>query len=581
MHIPLKQYWDLLYRYLRPQSPRVFLLIILLVTNIALRLVNPQIMRFFIDTATSGGELRSLLNAGILFFTLAVGSQILAIGNTYLSEQVAWNATNSLRLDLLSHILKLDASFFKEHTPGELLERIDGDVNILSNFFSRLVIYLFSNVILMLGILVLLFLEDWRIGFGVSIFALLSLLYMLRIRNIATPYWIKVRQVSAEFFGFLGETLSAMEDVRANGAERYVLRRFHQIMQKWYPWRLRAMMAVSVTRMSNVGFAAFGSAVAFAISAYLLNGGSLTIGSVYLTFYYVEMLSMPMVMVRNQFENLQQAEASISRIKSLAATRSHLVDGSAGSLPEGPLAVRFKKVNFCYESDQRVLDEVSFELHPGRVLGLLGRTGSGKTTLARLLLRLYDPLDGEIRLNGHTPAEVPLRNLRNRVSMVTQDVQLFQATVRDNLTLFNPNINDTRILAAIQELGLSEWYGSLSNGLETRIESGGASLSAGQAQLLAFARVFLANPGLVILDEASSRLDPATERLIERAVSRLLKNRTGIIIAHHLDTILRADEILILENGRVLEYGERALLAADANSHFSRLLLTGLGEVLA
>jgi ATP-binding cassette subfamily B protein len=581
MHIPLKQYWDLLYRYLRPQSPRVFLLFSLLVTNIAFRLVNPQIMRYFIDAATSGGQLRSLLNAGILFFTLAVASQILAIGNTYLSEQVAWNATNSLRLDLLSHVLKLDATFYKEHTPGELLERIDGDVNILSNFFSRLVIYLFSNIVLMLGILALLFLEDWRIGLGVTIFALLSLLYMLRIRNIATPYWIKVRQISAEFFGFLGETLGALEDVRANGAERYVLRRFHQMMQKWYPWRLRAMMALSVTRMSNVGFAAFGSAVAFAISAYLLNRGGLTIGSVYLIFYYVEMLSMPMVMVRNQFENLQQAEASIGRIKSLAATRSKLVDGSAGTLPEGPLAVRFDQVNFCYESDQRVLDGVSFELQPGRVLGLLGRTGSGKTTIARLLLRLYDLQDGEIRLNGHTPAEIPLSNLRHRVSMVTQDVQLFEATVRDNLTLFNPRISDSRILSAIQELGLSEWFTTLPNGLDTRIESGGASLSAGQAQLLAFARVFLANPGLVILDEASSRLDPATERLIERAVSRLLKNRTGIIIAHHLDTILRADEILILENGRVLEYGERAILATEPDTYFSRLLLTGLGEVLA
>jgi ATP-binding cassette subfamily B protein len=404
---------------------------------------------------------------------------------------------------------------------------------------------------------------------------------MLRIRSIATPYWVKVRQISAEYFGFLGETLTAMEDVRANGAEHYVLRRFHQIMQRWYPWRLRAMMAVSVTRMSNIGFAAFGAAVAFAISAYMLNEGSLTIGGVYLIFYYVEMLSMPMVLVRNQIENLQQAEASISRIKTLAATRSKLLDGSGGILSEGPLTVRFSKVSFCYENDQRVLDEVSFGLRPGRVLGLLGRTGSGKTTIARLLLRLYDPLDGEILLNGIKPAAVPLHNLRNRVSMVTQDVQLFQATIRENLTLFNPNITDNLILSAIQDLGLSEWFGTLPNGLETRLKSGGTSLSAGQGQLLAFARVFLANPGLVILDEASSRLDPATERLTERAVDRLLKDRTGIIIAHHLETIQRADDILILENGHVLEYGERATLAAEPNSQFSHLLLTGLGEVLA
>jgi ATP-binding cassette subfamily B protein len=581
MHLPLKQYWDLLNRYLKPQTPRVFLLSSLILTNITLRLINPQIMRYFIDTATNAGKLSDLLNAGILFISLAIASQIISIGSTYLSEQVAWNATNSLRLDLLVHVLQLDASFHKEHTPGELLERIDGDVNILSNFFSRLTIYLISNLFLMLGILVLLFLEDWRIGFGVSIFTILALLYMLRIRSIATPYWIKVRQISAEYFGFIGETLTAMEDVRANGAERYILRRFHQIMQKWYPWRLRAMMALSVTRMSNVGFAAFGSAVAFAISAYLLSGGSLTIGGVYLIFYYVEMLSMPMVMVRNQIENLQQAEASISRIKTLIATKSKLIDGSGGLLPEGPLTVSFKQVNFSYERDHRVLEQVSFDLQAGRVLGLLGRTGSGKTTIARLLLRLYDPLDGEILLNGTAPAAVPLRNLRHRVSMVTQDVQLFQATIRENLTLFNPKISDDRILSAIQDLGLSEWFETLPDGLETRMESGGASLSAGQAQLLAFARVFLANPGLVILDEASSRLDPVTERLVERAVSRLLHHRTGIIIAHHLETVQRADDILILENGHVLEYGQRVSLAAQPNSHFTQLLRTGLGEVLA
>ncbi len=581
MRIPLKQYLDLLYRYLRPQSYKVILLFFLLITNIALRLINPQIMRYFIDTATNGGELQNLLDAGILFISIAIASQVLAIGNTYLSEQVAWNATNSLRLDLLTHVLKLDASFHKEHTSGELLERIDGDVNILSNFFSRLTIYLISNLFLMFGILILLFLEDWRIGLGVSIFTIFSLLYMMRIRNIAAPYWLKVRQISAEYFGFLGEVLGATEDVRANGAEHYVFHRFHQIMQKWYPWRLKAMMAVSVTRMSNVGFAAFCTVVAFVISAYSLNHGNLTIGGVYLIVYYVEMLTMPMVMVRNQIENLQQAEASISRVRTLAATQSKLTDGVHGSLPGGPLAVSFRGVNFCYEGDQRVLEEVSFDLLPGRVLGVLGRTGSGKTTIARLVLRLYDILSGEILLSGISPAAISLRNLRNRVSLVTQDVQLFQATIRENLTLFNPSITDNQIISAMNDLGLYEWIERLPKGLDTRIETGGTSLSAGQAQLLAFARVFLTNPGLVILDEASSRLDPATERLIDKAINRLLRNRTGIIIAHHLETIQRADDILILDNGHVLEFGEREALTANPDSHFSHLLHTGLREVLA
>jgi ABC-type multidrug transport system fused ATPase/permease subunit len=217
---------------------------------------------------------------------------------------------------------------------------------------------------------------------------------------------------------------------------------------------------------------------------------------------------------------------------------------------------------------------------PGAVLGLLGRTGSGKTTLARLLLRLYDPSCGEIRVGDVAIRATGLHDLRRHVGIVTQDVQLFNATVRDNLAFFNRSISDERIIQSLDELGLGSWYRTLPYGLDTELESGGGGLSAGEAQLLAFVRLFLADPGLVILDEATARLDPATEQLIEQAVSKLLRNRTGIVIAHRLPTVERADEILILENGSILEHGRREHLASDATSHFAGLLRTGLHEVL-
>jgi ATP-binding cassette subfamily B protein len=218
-------------------------------------------------------------------------------------------------------------------------------------------------------------------------------------------------------------------------------------------------------------------------------------------------------------------------------------------------------------------------LAPGRVLGLLGRTGSGKTTLTRLLFRLYDPTAGAIRLGGVDPRDMRHDELRARVGMVTQDVQLFQATVRDNLTLFDRSISDARIVAILEELGMRPWLNTLSLGLDTELSAGGG-LSAGESQLLAFARVFLQDPGLVVLDEASSRLDPATERLIERAVDKLLKGRTGIIIAHRLATVQRADEILILNRGRIAEHGAREQLACDPASRFATLLRVGMDEVL-
>jgi ATP-binding cassette subfamily B protein len=214
------------------------------------------------------------------------------------------------------------------------------------------------------------------------------------------------------------------------------------------------------------------------------------------------------------------------------------------------------------------------------VLGLLGRTGSGKTTLTRLLFRLYDPTSGVIRLNGRSLHDIPLAQLRRQVSIVTQDVQLFEASVRDNLTFFNEAIGDEQILDVLDELGLQGWLAALPAGLDTVLQ-GNRGLSAGEAQLLAFARTFLQQPGLVILDEPSSRLDPATEQLLERAVDKLLAGRTGIIIAHRLATVQRADMILVLDNGRPLEFGPREQLAADPDSHFYRLLQVGLTEVLA
>jgi ABC-type multidrug transport system fused ATPase/permease subunit len=315
------------------------------------------------------------------------------------------------------------------------------------------------------------------------------------------------------------------------------------------------------------------------------------------------MLSDPLQSIRGQAEDLQQASANIQRINELFYLKPQVGDplpenvSSRKTLPDGPLPVSFREVSFQYQDNQngdkdpsledfgedtrqKALVDVSFEIQPGRVLGVLGRTGSGKSTLTRLLFRLYDPDHGSVQLGGLNLREVTLDDLRQRVAMVTQDVQLFQATVRDNLTFFNRAIPDEQLELVLKQLRLWEWAQSLPKGLDTPL-AGGQSLSAGEAQLLAFARVFLKQPGLVILDEASSRLDPATETLMERAVDRLFAERTGVVIAHRLKTVQRADDILILENGCVAEYGPRTTLMNDPGSRFYHLLQTGLEEALA
>ncbi len=575
-------YSSLLATYLRPQWKRALSIIVLLLSGIALQLINPQLLRYFIDTATNGDtDTQPLFIVGGLFIAVALIYQAITVFTTYLSENIAWTATNALRTDLVAHCLRLELAFHKGRTSGELIERIDGDVDTLSTFFSQAIGSLLGNGLLIVGIIVSLFYENWLIGLTIGLFALLGIIVLSAIRTRVVRYSVVNREKSAEFFGFLSEQLAGTEDMRANGANSYVMRRFYELIRSWLPIRWRSSMGWYMMWITTLLTFALGNALALGLGAYLWSKGTISLGTVYLIFYFTNLLNDPLEQIRQQLQQLQQAGAGVARIRQLLGIQPTIVDGPGQQLPAGALSVEFRGVSFSYTGDKATLVGINMSLQAGNVLGVLGRTGSGKTTLARLLLRLYDVNEGEIRLSGIPLRQMTLRELRQHIGMVTQDVQLFHASVRDNLTYFNPTIRDERILEVIEDLGLLNWYRSLPDGLETLLGSDGEGLSAGEAQLLAFTRVFLADPGLIILDEASSRLDPATEQLIERAVSKLLAGRTGIIIAHRLATIQCADEILVLEDGRVLEHDMRRELAGDSTSRFYRLLQTGLEEVLA
>ncbi|MGF1542836.1 MAG: ABC transporter ATP-binding protein, partial [Pleurocapsa sp.] len=590
MEITLKQYGNLLADYLKPQQGRVIKLTIALLSSIALQILNPQLLGYFIDTAVAGGATKTLITIALLFIAIAVLNQVLAILTTYLSETVAWTATNALCIDLAEHCLKLDLAHHKSRTPGEWVERIEGDVVALSRFFSQLVIHVLGNGILLIGILIILLLEDWRAGLSLSIFSCLALLILLKVQRFAVIPWTNYRQKSAEFFGFIGEQIAGREDIRANGAVGYVMQRFYRTLQSWLPLYHQARFTSTLLWSGSVGMFTIGKAIALALAAYLWQRQGITIGTAYLIFYYTNLLSQPIERIREELEQLQQIEASIYRIRELFQLQTNLEDNGQILLSSAALSVRLENVWFSYDKllvtghsssvireqkdgqktkdRQWTLQDISFNLPAGKTLGLLGHTGSGKTTLARLLLRFYDVDRGTIGLGNVAIAQIPLSELRQRVGIVTQDVQLFQASIRDNLTFFDSTIEDAEILSTLELLGLTGWLRSLPQGLDTILNSDSSGLSAGQAQLLAFARVFLKNPGLVILDEASSRLDPTTEVLIERAITQLLQHRTAIIIAHRLKTIQRADQILILERGKIIEYGDRSTLANNPHSRF-------------
>jgi len=580
---PFQQYRGLLNRYLRPRLAQVLGMAVLLLVGIALQLVNPQVIRYFLDTAQSGGAPRSLMYAAGLFIAFAILQQALALAANLTSQNVGWSATNHLRADLALHCLRLDMTFHKQHTPGEMIQRVDEDVTQLANFFSQFTVRVLGNGLLVLGILISLSRENPWLGLGMALYTGLTLLVLSAIQELSISRWAAARQANAEQYGFLEEHISGAEEIRAAGAEPYAMRRLYQQMRA-YLEKTRAAFVISnlTSNLTNLVFG-LGFAAGLALGVFLYTRGQATLGAAYLIVYYVGMLSDPLQNIREQVQDLQQATASIQRIQALFVLQPQVTAsvGQATSLPRQALSVAFSDVSFHYEENENVLEGVSLEIPAGRVLGILGRTGSGKSTLTRLLFRFYDPTQGAIRLNGVDLRQVALPELRQRVAMVTQDVQLFQATLRENLTLFNPRIRDDQINQVLKSLFLWDWVQSLPKGLDTILAAGGQGLSAGEAQLLAFARVFLKDPGLVILDEASARLDPATEALVEQAVDRLFQGRTAVVIAHRLKTVQRADNILILEEGRVVEYGARQVLASDPGSRFYHLLQTGLEEALA
>jgi ATP-binding cassette subfamily B protein len=617
MALSFGQHRRLLTTYLAPQRVRVALLAVLLLTGIGLQLVNPQVMGYFIDTAQAGGPTRALVLAALVYLVAGLLGRGLTFATSYVGLNVAWKATNALRSDLTRHCLRLDMPFHKTHTPGEMIERVDGDALALGTFFSQMVVKTAGNALLVIAILFLLYRENAAAGLILTAYTALIVAVLAGTQNLGAKRWAAARQAWAEQSSFLEEHIAGSEDIRGIGAEQYVLDKLLGIMHSLTA-RARGGWMANALGFSLTNFLyVVGYGLGLAIGAYLYTHGSITIGTAFVMVYYIGMLAAPLDEIRDQAKELQQATGSVGRIAELFQLQPRVIAGAEANLPAGALSVAFEDVSFAYDDEGRTiakhpggtndeaaddgsahnsptehvteyairntsptLSNISVTVAPTRVLGVLGRTGSGKTTLTRLLFRLYDPTSGVIRLGGADLRGVGFDDLRGRVGLVTQDVQLFGASVRDNITLFDPRVTDEQISSALAKLDLGEWVQAL-GGLDAELNAGGGGMSAGEAQLLAFTRLLLRDPGLVILDEAASRLDPITEARLERAIDRLLAGRTAIIIAHRLHTVSRADDILILEEGGVVEFGPRRQLAEDPASRFHRLLQTGLEEALA
>jgi len=364
-NIPLKRYWDLLAAHVRPQKARFALLAVLLLASIGLQIFNPQIMRFFIDSAVTGQPLSALILAAAAFIVIALVQQVVGVSATYQGENVAWTATNALRAELAQHCLSLDMSFHNNRSPGELIERIDGDVAELSNFFSQLVIRVVGNILLLGGVLLALFLQDWRIGVAFAAFVAVALVVLNRVRGLAIPSQKALRQAISELTGYLEERLAGTEDIRSSGAVDFVINGLYKLQHTILGHQRKAWMLGTAVGMVGSSLLVVGNVIGV-LSGYLLfQGGVITIGTVYLIIYYINLMARPIRELTQQAENLQNIGAATERLAELRAIQPKTVDGPGAVIPGGALSLIFDDVTFAYVEGEPVLRNISLELEPG------------------------------------------------------------------------------------------------------------------------------------------------------------------------------------------------------------------------
>jgi ABC-type multidrug transport system fused ATPase/permease subunit len=393
----------------------------------------------------------------------------------------------------------------------------------------------------------------------------------------------------ARLYGGIEERLTAAEDLRSNGAGVHAMWRFVEDSSGMLRSSVRRQRAFIRMWWAVQGAVTVGSVLSLVVSATLVARGTISLGTAFLLFQYVLLMSRPLEDLIHQLETVQKANGAMVRVIDLLGVQATIVDAGTTSPAAGALAVSCRGVWFTYadgedgldetgpdavsiastNAEQTILNDLDLDIAPGRSVGVVGRTGSGKTTFSRLLLRLVEATEGTVSLGGVPIADIPLTELRRRVALVPQEVELFEGTIRDNVTLFDPAPTDAAVIDALERVGLRPLAAA---GIHRALGAGGAGLSAGEAQLLALARVWLRQPDLVVLDEATARIDPVTEQRLEAAVAQLIAGRTTLIIAHKLSTLRMVDEVIVFDHGRIVEHDDRSVLAAKGGSRYRHLL---------
>ena len=491
-----------------------------------------------------------------------------------LATHVSWSGTNAVRTALVTHIIHQPREFFRRHGIGELTERLEADVDEVADVLARNVPQVLRAAVVFGSVIWTTMHADGSVALLLCVYVVIGAVLVAQTQQRNAAAWERERAADAALFDTIHETLSSTVDLQSVHAQPFAQQLLApRIADRMRTHRRAAMQNERGTVVAGA-ITAFGWLLAALIGLWRYRSGSGSVGDVVALMGMVRLLALPIEAGSTQYTLFLRAVGAFRRCDALLAAPMWQPTGTR-VLPEGPLAVHINSISFRYPDAERdAVHDITICVEAGQHVVLMGRTGSGKTTLGRLVAQFEQPTAGEILLADIPLADVQGVSVLQRIGVIPQEIDILPTTLRNNLSGGLVAWSDTEIITCIQDLGLHTWYASFAAGLDTQLEDDGRILTPGEAQLLAFVRVSLRNPGLVILDEATAQMDPQTERLLRTAIERIAAHRTTITIAHRLSTAAVADVVVVLEDGRIIEQGAPAFLSANSDSHYARLRAT-------
>jgi len=574
--------WQRIMVYSGPRWREMTGAIILSLAITGCSLALPHLVRVAIDDFILNNELGSVARlAGLsdlaVVFLALIGFGFLAnFLQVIVLEWTGQKIMHRMRQDLFRHILTLETAFFNRNPVGKLVTRLTNDIQNMHEMFTSVIVTLCNDLVRIGGILLILFLMNWRLALIMILLVPVIIFNTILFSRLARLAFRDIRTQLARINSFLQESLSGISIIQLFSREDYSLRRFKELneayLQKsFYQIKIFGLFMPVLELLSSV-----------AVALIIWYGGGLiiqdrmTLGVLVAFLSYMRLFFQPLRELSQKYSIVQSSLASAERIFQLLDTVNDLPSPiSPKKLTGNRGEIEFTQVTFGYDKDLAVLKDLTFRAEPGETIAIVGATGSGKTTIINLLERFYDPDRGSIMLDGINLKDLDIHQLRGQIGLVMQDVYIFPTTFKENIILDN-NVSEDRLAGIIEASQLSRFITSLPGGLATRIGEGGQDLSAGQRQLLAMARVLARDSRIVVLDEATSSIDTETEMLIEKALAVTMANRTSIVVAHRLSTIRRADRILVMEQGRIIEEGDhQSLMAGNGIYHRLQSLQNG------